>query len=293
MWFIESLKENKFIRMVWFFPYKFIWNRSNKIIEDNAKKRSEGFKEDNFLALYNLRNLYENKRCFIIAMGPSLKMSDIELLKNEITFSMNSVCKIFDKTEWRPTFYGIQDRFVYSKMEKIITKYFKNESNVFVSDELDRLYEIPSNYIKFPFNSVYHLYDQQFGKFYSKFSSNAYSIVYDGYSITYSLIQIAIFMGFKEIYLLGTDCNYKKNADNHFVESGHYDKREYLNYDKMITGYKAAKQYADKNDIKIVNCTRGGMLEVFERKAIEDVLGLEKKGVNNNESSSSCADEIK
>lgn len=274
---IESLKENRVIRKIWFLPYKFIWQTNNIITEKSAKKREEGFVEEKFSELYKLKSLYNDKRCFIIATGPSLQLSDLELLKSEITFSMNSICRVFSQTDWRPTFYGIQDRFVYSKMEEIISNYFKDKCNVFVSDELDRLYKIPDSFIKFPFNSVYHLYDQQFGKFYSKFSSNAYNIVYDGYSITYSLIQIAIFMGFKEIYLLGSDCNYTKDGKNHFVESGHYDKREYLNYDKMITGYKAAKEYADENGIKIVNCTRGGMLEVFQRKTLEEILELEKE----------------
>ena len=40
----------------------------------------------------------------------------------------------------------------------------------------------------------------------------------------------------------------------------------------MITGYKAAKEYADAHNIKIVNCTRGGMLEIFPRMNLEDVL---------------------
>lgn len=36
---------------------------------------------------------------------------------------------------------------------------------------------------------------------------------------------------------------------------------------RMTAGFKAAKQYIDKhNGLKIYNCTRGGMLEVFKRK---------------------------
>ena len=37
--------------------------------------------------------------------------------------------------------------------------------------------------------------------------------------------------------------------------------------------YKSAKEYADSNGIKIINCTRGGMLEVFPRMSLEEVLG--------------------
>lgn len=271
---LENLKENKMIRRIYFLPHKFIWSYKDRVAERGAKKRKYGFIDKNFLELYKLKQIYSGKRCFIVATGPSLRLSDIEMLKDEITFGMNSICNIFDKTDWRPTFYGIQDKFVYANMEDTIKKSLKDMKMVFVSDELDSIYDIPNSCVRFPFNPAYHLYDQQIGKFYCKFSPDAYSIVYDGYSITYSLIQIAIYMGFKEIYLLGTDCNYKKNAKNHFVESGHYDKREYLNHDKMITGYQKLKEYADKQGIKIVNCTRGGMLEIFQRKTIEEVLEL-------------------
>ena len=40
----------------------------------------------------------------------------------------------------------------------------------------------------------------------------------------------------------------------------------------MRIGYQAAKEYADAHGIKIVNCTRGGMLETFKRMKLEDVL---------------------
>ena len=154
MYLIEKLKENKIIRKIWFLPRKFIWKINNIIIEKDAKKRKNGFVDDKFSQLYKLKKLYEGERCFIISTGPSLRLSDIELLKNEITFSMNSICRIFNETNWRPTFYGIQDRFVYPKMEELINKSFNGQSNVFISDELDRLYNIQSSFVKFPFNSV-------------------------------------------------------------------------------------------------------------------------------------------
>ena len=245
----------------------------NDQIEHEAFQRANGFIDDKFAPLKELHNKHNGERCFIVATGPSLTLEDLSLIKNETSFGMNSICRLYEKTDWRPTYYGIQDIFVYPKMKDVIDHYYKTSNNVFVSDELAEKYELSSNYVQYPFNSAYHLYDQHFYKFYSKFSGNAYSVVYDGYSITYSLLQIAVYLGFQEIYLLGTDCNYIKGAKNHFVESGHHDRLEHLNHDKMITGYQAAKEYADANGIKIINCTRGGMLEVFPRMSLEEVLG--------------------
>ena len=45
---------------------------------------------------------------------------------------MNSIIKTFDKTDWRPTFYGIQDRDVFGAMEELIKSTLSE--NVFVAD---------------------------------------------------------------------------------------------------------------------------------------------------------------
>ncbi|MCD7796371.1 MAG: DUF115 domain-containing protein [Clostridiales bacterium] len=245
-------------------------------IEKSSKSRKSGKFDSKFEKLFRLKNTHINQRCFIIATGPSLTIEDLELLKDETTFGMNSITKIFEKTSWRPTYYGIQDRQVYEKMEASILENYKNSSNVFVADELENYFSIPSNFIEFPYNGNYHLYNGKYEDYSAKFSDNAYGIVYDGYSITYSLIQIAVYMGFKEIYLLGCDCNYPKGEKNHFVESGFVDKNASSNPIRMRVGYQKVKEYADANAIKIVNCTRGGMLEVFPRAKLEHVIGKEK-----------------
>lgn len=229
-------------------------------------------KRKNTDQIRKVKNKYEGKRCFIVATGPSLTVDDLKLISNEITFGMNSIVKMYDSISWRPTFYGIQDSLVYEKLESVIKKEYKNATNVFVGSNLAEQFEIPSNFVQFPFDNYYHEAERDIGKYFAKFSDDACKVVYDGYSITYSLIEIAIYMGFKEIYLLGADCNYPKGEKNHFVESGFVDKNAASNPIRMRVGYQAAKEYADAHGIKIVNCTRGGMLETFKRMKLEDVL---------------------
>lgn len=233
-------------------------------------KRKQGMIEEKFTKLLSLKNKYRDMRCFIIATGPSLTIHDVELLSNEVTFGVNSISKLTDMTEWRPTYLGIQDPFVYEKLENSILSSFTD--NVFISDLLANKFSVPEDYIQFPYFNNYKNYMNGYLKYNAKFSDDASIIVYDGYSITYSMIQIAVYMGFKEIYLLGCDCSYPKGEKNHFVESGFIDRNAYLNYEKMTSAYKIAKEYADKNDVRIINCTRGGMLEIFPRMQLEQVL---------------------
>lgn len=241
-------------------------------VEKGIISRKKGRVDPRFAKIKEYHNRHIGKRCFIIATGPSLTISDMELLKDEITFGMNSIPKIFSQTSWRPTYYGIQDRQVYEKMEESILKNYIDSDNVFVADQLARYYDLPANFIQFPYNGNYHIYESKYEEYSAKFSDNAYEVVYDGYSITYSLIEIAVYMGFNEIYLLGCDCNYPAGGKNHFVESGFVDKNAVSNPIRMRVGYKKAKEYADSHGIRIVNCTRGGMLEVFQRESLETVL---------------------
>lgn len=107
-------------------------------VEKMIKKRKNGFIDEQFAKIKSLEGIHRNERCFIVATGPSLTMEDLQLIKDEVTFGMNSITRIFDKTDWRPTYYGIQDRQVYEKMERSIMEYYRNANNVIVADQLNR-----------------------------------------------------------------------------------------------------------------------------------------------------------
>jgi len=84
-------------------------------------------------------------------------------------------------------------------------------------------------------------------------------------------------MGFEKIYLIGVDCNYDKEVDQLHNRDLGYGADYVYNWTKqtgitMIEGFKIAKEYADKYGIDIYNATRGGMLEVFPRVQLEEVV---------------------
>lgn len=221
--------------------------------------------------LRSIKNKHKGERCFIIATGPSLTIDDLEKIKGEITFSMNSICLAFDETDWRPTYYGIQDIGTYGRMREYIEE-LEVECK-FISDNVLNSYNISilKNHYIFPINFMHHIMPNN-TDYSTKFSKDIYSAVYNGHTITYSLIQIAAYMGFKEIYILGADCNYGSDVKHHFKDYDLVDPTFALAHDMMTTSYKVAKKYADKHNIKIYNATRGGMLEVFERVDLYEVL---------------------
>lgn len=256
------------IRKVQFFIQFMIIFNIKKLLRENGITKDSPYEK-----LKMLKNKHQGERCFIVATGPSLTMQDLEKMKNEITFSMNSICLAFDETDWRPTYYGIQDMNVYSKMREYIEKL--NVECKFIGDNISKHIKGLENQYTFPLNMLHHNVNNK--KYRTKFSDNAYAVVYSGYSITYSLLQIAAYMGFEEIYLVGTDCNYPSNMKHHFKEYGHVDPNFSQAHDQMIAAYEEAKKYTENNNIKIYNATRGGMLEVFERVDLDKVLVERKK----------------
>jgi hypothetical protein len=225
-------------------------------------------KSYNYESLKKCKNRHKGQRCFIVATGPSLRYADLDLIKNEYSFGVNSIILAFEHTEWRPTYYAIQDAYVYEYLKDKVWKY--ELDHVFVSRDINTRLLKAKELFKFPLYYSRHRIVQSYRS--TNFSYNAYNVVYDGYTVTYSMLQIAAYMGFSEIYLLGCDCNYnKEDRKQHFAETGYqaaYDRIE----ENMIYAFSIAKKATEHSNIKIYNATRGGMLEVFERVSLEEIL---------------------
>lgn len=240
----------------------------NCIYYFNAFPRYLGFNSAKYNSIRKYKGKYTGKRCFIVATGPSLTSEDLELLKDEYTFGVNSICKY---QGWKPTFFGIQDLNVYNKLKDVLNDY--TVEHAFYGSTLRGLIK-NERWNCYCLNSYYHEHTFVYQyNFFAKFSMNPYAQVFDGYSITYSMLQLAVYMGFKEIYLVGCDCNYSADpTQQHFIESGHFDHTFATAGYRMIKAFEAANKKLKKTDIKIYNATRGGMLEVFPRVNLTELF---------------------
>ena len=244
--------------------------------DQGARKREQGYVDKRYESLQKYHNIHKGKRCFIVATGPSLTIDDLDKLKNEYTFSMNSIYVSYAKTKWRPNYYVIQDPFVY---EKICSELKSSDYDaMFVGTLISEHFDLPAgnNINVFPLDLIWQQIPNR--PYHTKFSGNIYGRVYSGYNVAYSALQIAVYMGFSEIYLLGADCNYLQDK-KYFAEDKKRGEERYFtrqfyaeNTNKFLLAYQIAKQYADQNGIKIYNATRGGLLEVYERVNLDDVL---------------------
>ena len=220
-----------------------------------------------------LKDSCEGERCFLIGNAPSLTFDDLKKLKGEKTFGCNSLCLAFKELGFSTTYYFFGNWEVYTKHKEIIDS-MKLENVFYRSHFFCMMERLPVWEKSIPFNYYPHL-NYEGGKV-RKFSEKPYKKVYDGYTIVYVMMQVAVFMGFKEIYILGVDCDYSHGKNNnHFAGSESEkvsDRLANWGNRKMSEGFERAREYAEGHGIRIYNCSRGGKLEVFERKDLDDVL---------------------
>ncbi|MBE6095227.1 MAG: DUF115 domain-containing protein [Schwartzia succinivorans] len=220
--------------------------------------------------LERFRNIHchDGRRLFIVATGPSLRISDLDRLHEhgELTMSMNMVFRAFDKTRWRPDYYLMQDIEGMKEYEEELRRL--DLPHVFLSDcgvERWKCKAFPSNI------HVFHL-NVDVKQKWPRVSGDIASYVFGGGTVVLSCLQVAFYMGIREIYLVGADCNYiggAKDRKNHFISNyckpGDGQPDKIFPVKEVFRGYQAVRYYAREHGIKIFNATRGGNLEVFER----------------------------
>jgi hypothetical protein len=47
--------------------------------------------------------------CYVVGSGPSLKLKDLENIKDDFSISSNRIYHLFPETSWRPKIYVVQD----------------------------------------------------------------------------------------------------------------------------------------------------------------------------------------
>ena len=223
-----------------------------------------------------LKNNFSGKRCIIIGNGPSLNKIDLQLLKNEYTFGLNRIYLLFEKIGFETTFLVSINRYV---IKQFSSEMLKNDCIKFFNYKY-RSYVSSKNTVNFIPPTIHSIED--FDNIEKGF------LAYSG-SVTFLAIQIALYLGFSEIILVGFDNKFnnqgssdkaiksKKNDSDHF-DPNYFGKGiiwQLPNYDSLDYGFKVVENYFKINkDRFIVNCTVGGELHNFKRAELASHLKL-------------------
>ena len=222
-----------------------------------------------YAKLTKFKQIHEGERLFVIATGPSLTIEDVNLLKDEYTFSMNSCYKLFDKTSWRPSYYAIFDQRVFQMLREDL---FKQTFECAFCPSLN--FDWDASFVnKIPMCWDWKYLFKEYASFIEHgFSNEISKKVYTGTNVVHVIFQIAAYMGFSEFYILGADCTMGTHSKVVEYNQNEDATKAVIPNEHIIQDYRMLKEETDKLGIKVYNATRGGALEVFPRVCLENVL---------------------
>lgn len=229
-----------------------------------------------------MKNLYKDERCFVIGNGPSLSPEILDRLTDEYTFAVNRVAMIFDKTDWRPTFYiGITDALYDSRHRKDILNGIYSAKVAICWDRYQNMTETDSRH-----NTIYvpcsHTEDCQNDLARDDWWSDDISERLAKFGVAaFPTMQVAVYFGFTTIYLIGCDGNYTQPVDR--IDKSHFDAayRPFdasPNYDynklngALLRAHEIAETAANRRGVKIYNCSPTSVITAHEKINLEDVL---------------------
>ncbi|MFV8826468.1 6-hydroxymethylpterin diphosphokinase MptE-like protein [Alkalihalobacterium sp. APHAB7] len=232
--------------------------------------------------LVSMENKHLGKRAFIIGNGPSLKIKDLEKIKNEISFASNQVFLSFPETSWRPTYYTVIDTLVAEQNTQEISNVATQK---FMCGKSKRFYPMSQDicWLRRLRHKEYINEDLPFSKDLTK----GY---YNGFSVIYTQLQIAYYMGIQEVYLLGVDFDYKINnikqdsLDGVINVNGNdlgYFHKNYIKegqvwripkLDEQYKFFEKAKLVYESNNRLIYNASRKTKLDIFDCVNLDNII---------------------
>lgn len=253
------------------------------------------------------RNLHRGERCFILATGPSINKQDLRPLKGEICIAVSMFFLHKDYREISPLYH------------------------VFAPNHPPYGDEVPQKYIS-GFNAVcsesttlflgHAPYENSFWNFLQRNPQfrrdnmhylnycHAQSLNETNYdnpdswdicktpfavrTVVYSAIQIAVYMGFRSIYLLGVEFDYVNNfnfsrgSTPHFYENekgiddsicARSTEEAFLNAYTTLQQYRLIGECLGRRGCDIYNATEGGYLDVYPRVTLAQALSHAHTGI--------------
>lgn len=244
-------------------------------------------------------NAYSGKRCFIVGTGPSIKKQDLSVLKNEYVFTVNTGYKSEQYDALNSSFHVFVDSMYFSKsideeekiafieaikekLNKTVCFFPYTKANAFIEENgLNSILNI--NYL-----------EEDLQEYWTSENIDFTQVTPLTGTVVLTAVLLAIYMGFKEIYLLGCDCTdiytsigSKTQNANLVSYAWNNDKRQqkrlentlgtrsfesiyHIQYLKFKT-FRQVNSICKEKGIALYDCTLNGLLDCIEKK---DFLSL-------------------
>jgi len=227
------------------------------------------WRRESIRRLTALKDIHKGERIVIIGNGPSLRQTDLSKLRNEFTFGLNRIYLLFPELGFQTTYFASTNDLVIEQFRDDILalslpKFLAWHSRRHFPADLP-LSDLPT-----------FIYTSYTGP---RFSRDARGRVWEGATITNVALQIAFYMGFQQVILIGVDHNFATRGEankivvsqgddpNHFAPN--YFSKGYKwqlpDLDLSEVGYALAREAYRNAGREVLDATVGGKLTVFPK----------------------------
>lgn len=209
-------------------------------------------------------NRHKGQRCVIVGNGPSLNKMDLSFLESEIFFGTNRIYLLFDRWKFRPTYYVSVNPLV-------------------IEQSLDEISRMPCP--KFLGSAAIPSLHDRGDVFFLRnlpewtFSTDPTHGISEGWTVTYVAMQLAYYMGFSEVILIGVDHYFatqgtpNQEVVSHGADPNHFHPdyfgrgvRWHLpDLERSERSYRLAKQVFEADGRRIIDATVDGKLTLFPK----------------------------
>jgi hypothetical protein len=160
----------------------------------------------NQIRLKQWKDVHAGERCFVMGNGPSLGKMDLSPLKHELTFGLNRIYLLFEKIDFYPTYYVAINELV---LEQFAQEIKTVPSPKFLNWTRRDLFDLADPTIHF-LKTIFPLQD--------RFNIDITKPLCIGATVTFVALQIAYYMGFHKVILIGVDHSFVEKGTPNIIE---------------------------------------------------------------------------
>lgn len=176
----------------------------------------------------DLKDVHEGKRLFVLASGPSLTSHDLSLLDRRLVMGLNR------------SFFAYPHAYYHCAMDRRLFDLFPTQLTT-----TRCLFTLPSC----PWGIRIELLGAE------GFSWDLEEGIYSGYTISYYALQVAVYMGFKEIFYLGLDLRHQNGNTHFFGQDFHSRDHELTEFPRMLKMLQWGAAEVAPSGVSIYNCS--------------------------------------
>lgn len=228
--------------------------------------------------LQQFKNIHAGADCFIIGNGPSLNQMDLSPLNNYYCFGLNKIFLLFEKQPLQLSYHVAVNPLVIEQMATQLASGMLGCPSFVAVNRMGNT-SVHSD-------SLYKLLTTGKWSFYHTVEEP----IAEGFTVTYVAMQLAYYMGFQRVFLLGVDHNFQQKGKpneeqvmkeedvNHF----HPDYFKGMNWqladlEGSEASYSLARHQFHETGRQLFDCTHNGKLTIFPKISFEQALSIAKK----------------